>query len=694
MTLQTLLIHPAVRSLGWALLHFLWQGALLAVLFFVADTLTRRAQARLRYAIGCLTMLLMPAVFVATIFRSHPFLAPASSVQDARVLVVPGAEAMRRDSPPRPDHGSVGPVLPGRHSPSFEPAAALPGFVVCLWLGGIVALSICTAGGWIRVRRLRWRGVEPVTAAWFETVEGLIARLQVSRPVRLYTSALAEAPMVIGLVRPYILFPVAAITGLSESQLRAVLAHELAHIRRHDYLVNLLQTAVETLLFYHPAVWWISRRVRQEREHCCDDLAVEVCGDVMEYAGALAQLEELRGCISEPALAATGGDLLARIRRLMGQSRERSRDRIPGPLGVTLAVAVVLGAALGVGHTPAIHAQSSPPHAAPAAPAPVAQIQAAPVPAPPAQAKTPQPPAVVAPQPEVATSQEKPAGKLPEFEVASTKPFERGILLMAPVAAAQTGVPAPAFEVASVKRYTPQLRPGIRAVARSDPPAIHFQVSGTRVSAIGNLLALVRLSYDLAPSHVRLSQELADNWATSEVYEIDARAPGDAIPTLAQVREMMQTLLAERFQLKVSRRNQVMPVYNLVVSPGGPKLTPTAFADDAPLTRDEGSTRAHFRLRYLNFSMSDLVEAVRRQFDRPLLDKTGLTGGFDFSLDYIAQPPAGMPAEAVAEMDLPVLDPGLPIVASLREQLGLRVVPAREQIEILVIDHAERPSVN
>ena len=172
-----------------------------------------------------------------------------------------------------------------------------------------------------------------------------------------------------------------------------------------------------------------------------------------------------------------------------------------------------------------------------------------------------------------------------------------------------------------------------------DPGPIHFQISGTRVSTRGTLLALVRLSWDLDASHVRLSPALADNWAVSEIYEIEARAPGDATPDLTQVREMTQTLLAERFQLKVSRSNQVMPVYNLTVAPGGPKLKPASFPDDPPQTRNEGSTRAHARLRYRNFSMADLVEAVRRQFDRPLLDKTGLTGGFDFSLDYEEQPP-------------------------------------------------------
>jgi len=266
------------------------------------------------------------------------------------------------------------------------------------------------------------------------------------------------------------------------------------------------------------------------------------------------------------------------------------------------------------------------------------------------------------------------------------------ILLMAAAASAQTGVPAPAFEVASVKRYTPHVSPGMRAVARRDPPASQLQVSGTRVSISGNLMRLVGASYELETFRVSQSPEWAESWATSEVYEIEARAPGDAIPTLVQVRKMMQTLLAERFQLKISRRNQAMPVYNLAVGAGGAKIQPSVFTDPAR-TRDEGSAGAHIRLRCLNLSMADLVELVRREFDRPLLDKTGLTGGFDFSLDYISQPP-GMTADAAAAMGVSDVEPGLPIVVSLREQLGLRIVPAREQVEILVVDHAERPSAN
>ena len=194
--------------------------------------------------------------------------------------------------------------------------------------------------------------------------------------MRLCASALAEVPALIGWLRPVILLPVTALTGLDEAQWRAILAHELAHIRRHDYLVNLLQTSVETLLFYHPAVWWAGRQIRREREHCCDDLAIAVCGDVMLYAGALARLEELRGSIPELTLAASGGDLLARIRRLTDQPHHP--ERTSKSLGAIIAAAVVLCIAA----APMLRRVDAAPQNPPAVPQPA-------TPAPP----TPQPPA-------------------------------------------------------------------------------------------------------------------------------------------------------------------------------------------------------------------------------------------------------------------------------------------------------------
>ena len=135
-------------------------------------------------------------------------------------------------------------------------------------------------------------------------------------------SAAVTVPTLVGWVRPVVLLPAAALSGLTPEQLEAILAHELAHVRRHDYLVNLLQSLVETLLFYHPAVWWVSAEVRAEREHCCDDLAVAVCGDRLVYVSALAELTSMERRAF--ALAATDGSLLDRVRRILGRPVERA----------------------------------------------------------------------------------------------------------------------------------------------------------------------------------------------------------------------------------------------------------------------------------------------------------------------------------------------------------------------------------
>jgi uncharacterized protein (TIGR03435 family) len=265
------------------------------------------------------------------------------------------------------------------------------------------------------------------------------------------------------------------------------------------------------------------------------------------------------------------------------------------------------------------------------------------------------------------------------------------ILSIAAVAAAQTGAPAPAFEVASVKPDPPP-RLGAKVFAFGDASS-KIEVSGTRVTTRGSLTMLVAAAYGLERFQVTLGPEFAGRWANSDLYDVEARAPGDATPGLPQVRQMMQTLLAERFHLNFTRQTTVAPVYNLVVAPGGPKLEPTAFGENAPAARNEASSGTQIRTRFLNVSMDEFVRRIRGQFDRPLLDKTGLAGGFDFSLEYRWQAPGMNPGTAQA-LGIPDPEPGIPIVASLREQLGLRVVPAKEPVESLVIVHAERPPAN
>jgi beta-lactamase regulating signal transducer with metallopeptidase domain len=216
----------------------------------------------------------------------------------------------------------------GRSAPAWEIAQVVAGagaswrgivneWAVTAWACGVLLFSLRLAWGAGRISAMR-RTAVPAAPALQTTVAALAERIGVRR-VGVLTSRMVGVPGTIGWIRPVILVPAAALAGLTPQQLQAVLAHELAHIRRHDYLANLLQMVVETLLFYHPAVWWVSGRVRHERELCCDDLAVRSCGDALGYARALAALEKARLPLPSPAMASAGGPLLHRIERLFRQ---------------------------------------------------------------------------------------------------------------------------------------------------------------------------------------------------------------------------------------------------------------------------------------------------------------------------------------------------------------------------------------
>jgi uncharacterized protein (TIGR03435 family) len=213
--------------------------------------------------------------------------------------------------------------------------------VVMLWLAGVAALLLRLLGGWRRISRLHRVSRAAAPSAWADTAALIGARLGVSRFIHVVDTTLVDTPTVIGWMRPVILLPVAALSGLSPAQIEAILAHELAHIRRHDFLVNLLQTLAETFLFYHPAVWWVSKHIRLEREHCCDVVALSVGGDAVSYAEALVELESWRTAQSRLAVAATGGSLMMRVRRLLNAPTEE-RPRPFGPVALAGVVVLVI----------------------------------------------------------------------------------------------------------------------------------------------------------------------------------------------------------------------------------------------------------------------------------------------------------------------------------------------------------------
>ncbi len=215
--------------------------------------------------------------------------------------------------------------------------------IVLVWLAGVMVVAVRPMFSWYTVRRLRRVGISSVGGGVQGVLQRTAARLRLARTVQVLASTLVQTPVVLGYFRPVVLLPVCVLAGLSAAQLESILAHELAHIRRHDYLVNVLQTLVETLFFYHPAVWWLSRQIRNERENCCDDVAMAAVGSRAEYGRALLAIEELRAASTALSLAARGGSLLARIRRIAGCE---PAPRVVGGgsvLGAVLASMAVLG---------------------------------------------------------------------------------------------------------------------------------------------------------------------------------------------------------------------------------------------------------------------------------------------------------------------------------------------------------------
>jgi GWxTD domain-containing protein len=321
---------PLAQALGWTLFHSLWEGVLAAAA--LAAALCVIHSSRVRYIAGCVALLAVLAGFGLTFARVAAQLQSRhATMERAQATRVPQDFDEPSDVAKNTAQLTLGGILP---------------WLAPFWIAGVLLFYLRNLAGWTAAHRLRRIGVCGAPDVWQEELNRLGTRLHLSRPVALLESCLAEAPVVIGHVRPVILMPIGLLAGMPAGQVEMILLHELAHIRRYDYLANLLQTSVEGLLFYHPAVWWISGVIRAERENCCDDLAVSANGDAHEYAIALAALERNRSAAGETALAATGGNLVKRIRRLLGQPEGRRPALTPVFSAgiVTIAAAVAMAA--------------------------------------------------------------------------------------------------------------------------------------------------------------------------------------------------------------------------------------------------------------------------------------------------------------------------------------------------------------
>ena len=613
--MQMLSSEAWVERLGWTLVHFLWQGLAIALLYAAARRMmARRSSPNGRYLLACVALAAMMAAPLATWrLMQLPDASPGAAYQIRSIPPAPFTTAVSAATLPDSVRATV---------PSVQPAQFLA-WIVIVWLAGAAALWVRLAGGWVVAARMRSMLVRRAPPEWQESLRKLGAQIRLSRSVPLIVSALVQVPTVVGWLRPVVLVPVGLLGGVPAEYLEVLLLHELAHIRRHDYLVNMLQSVAESLLFYHPAVWWVSRHIRDERELCCDDVAVSVSGNALTYARALAHLEFCRPSHLSAALAANGGSLADRIARLLGQSRPSVRTGL-GPGVVTIAV-LLAAAAYG------LFGQS---------------------------------------------------GGHPAFEVATIKPGSA--------------------QDAAHGRMGVAYKPGGRIIATNAPLRLLIQFA----------YAAHDSPYQGHSDPLGASQVLGGPaWIDSEGYDIGAKPESSTDQTRAWL--MLQTLLADRFRLTLHRETRELPVYDLTAKKSGLKL-PMA-KDTRCVSFPPGTTPQHvpgasdcgyaplflssteLQIEGKKLHMADLIRGLARVLGKPVLDKTGFTGEFDIDLNYtdediMKSPGSAAPGDAGGNR-LPA-GPNLSLVFAAMDQLGLKLQPAKGPVEVLVVDHAERPTPN
>jgi uncharacterized protein (TIGR03435 family) len=585
-----------------ALVDFVWQGALVSLVLLAALQTLGRRSAQIRYGLCLLalaTLIALPVLTTASRFEMTN-LVHTTGVSDRPItLITNTGKGLVVDA-----------LIRSVAAPSV--ISTLQPWILPVWSLGVLLLSLRLVAGGFAVRALR----HSITAAddlLRDRVAGLASRMGLRREVQVGTSTRADGPSVIGWLRPLILLPPATVMGLTTTQLDAVLAHELAHIRRHDYLVNIFQMIAETLLFYHPAVWWVSRRLRIERELCCDDEAVRLSGDATAYAKALVTMAKLH--VPAMAMGSTGSSLTDRVRRLLGAGRPESNR----------------SAALGVVALAVMFVTTS-----------FASVSA----------------------------QQKPL----RFEVASVRPTATDV----------RGYDSIGF-----------LPGGVAQATRA---------------SIGNLIAA---AYGI---HHRFVDGASDaiQKLLGERFAIEAKANTSALPPTAAtymatqraegrvMREMLKTLLAERFKLRAHFERHEFPIYELKIASGGHKLTPAARSCE-PQSAEEaikdlcggmgGGPAGGLRIR--DGEITSLVMMLSSLLDHVVVDRTGITGRFDIDLppwNPGLPGPARLPAPGQQPEAEP--DPNAPSIFTVLQQHGLRLEATRGLLDILVVDHVERPTPN
>jgi len=313
--------NEITEAIGWFIIHSLWQGALIAGLLFITLALLRRWSSQIRYYLSFGSLLMM-VVFSAITF--HKALTYADEKIELRQVIMSNPDYLANYLKENRLNEEENSILPAKKL--FNKKRALRRvkiqkhfpWIVSIWIIGLVIYLVRVVAELLYLRRIRRNQGSQPDMKWIMKAREFAKRLQIKKKVGIYLSTIIKSPLTTGFLKPVILIPASLLTGLSHEHIEAIIAHELAHIKRNDYLINILQTLIETLFFFHPAVWYISAQIRKERENACDDIAIALTNDKVNYAKALTLAQEHIHYHAKLAMAFSPfrSSLFQRIKRL------------------------------------------------------------------------------------------------------------------------------------------------------------------------------------------------------------------------------------------------------------------------------------------------------------------------------------------------------------------------------------------
>jgi uncharacterized protein (TIGR03435 family) len=706
------MISPALWNETWtnevwtaALVNHLWQSTIVVLVAWMLTLALRTNQARTRYWVWMIASVKFLIPFSLLIAAGESLRTAVATTAKRPAL----AAVMEQITQPFPqtaaastaEHLSKAPFVPEHY------ANLLPAIVLSVWLCGFLSMVFSWARTWWTIR----------------SVVRASSAMQIKLPanVPVLSSPRMLEPGVFGIVRPVLLLPENINDRLSPSQLSAIIAHELWHIRRRDNLTAAIHMLVEAAFWFHPAVWWIRARLLEERERACDEAVLQSGNEARLYAESI--LDVCRFYVGSPLACMsgiTGSDLKRSIVRIMTKQVARKLD-FSRKLLLTMAAVAAIAAPvfLGLVHIPQVRAQSTAEnpttniadtwqgtlHAGQdlrtvvkiskadgggykavfysidqgGAPLPVTKITL--------EGTTVKMSLTAiggtyegklsADGKSITGNWSQGANPLPLTLTRATPETEWAIPVPPPKLPPMDANASPSFEVATIKPTKP------------DEQRKAFLVRGRRFQTINvSLNEMMSFAYGVHAKQVMG----APSWAETDKFDIDAQPDGEGAPSDKQWKGMLQKLIVERFKLSFHRDKKELSVYVLSVAKTGQKLTKSeGDPNGLPGLFFQGLGDLHVT----NANMADFAGLMQEAvLDRPVLDQTGLNGRFDFTLKWTPDDSqfGGMGAKIPPPTDSAAAPPGL--YTAIQEQIGLKLDATKALAEVLVIDHVEKPSEN